>query len=180
MVKSLRYCIVAITILTCAVFASAQEQSAVVQPVVDVGNGDGGPVGPATQSYERREFMYEIASNWLPNPLQNTSIRALDSSLLLRTQIENHSQNDRGSSLLDVRWIAPSTYSKPTYFEDIDLENYGHRKHWQIPRSAVKFFGGFPMLPLKMMHQPPHKCIYRLGPDRPGNRNCSVKEKRFR
>lgn len=165
----------------CANVVSGQEEVSVVQPETEVRSEDATRfTEPLEEVAGIRDSISKKASSWLPGIIAESTLRPTDSSLLFRPSAANYLQNDRGFALQNVNWSAPGTYSKPTYFEDIDLENYGHRKHLQMPRSALKFFGGIPLLPIKMLHQPPRQCVYRLGPDRPGNRNCSVKEKMLR
>ena len=68
-------------------------------------------------------------------------------------------------------WTAASTCRNPLYFEDEQLERYGHS--WgnvkQTAISAVKFFGTVPLLPYYMGVYPPNECIYDLGQYRPGS-----------
>ena len=68
-------------------------------------------------------------------------------------------------------WTAPGTCHYPIYFEDEQLERYGHS--WgpvkQTAISAVKFFGTVPLLPYFMGVYPPNECVYDLGQYRPGS-----------
>ena len=68
-------------------------------------------------------------------------------------------------------WNAPSTCHKPLYFEEMQLERYGHS--WgclaQPFVSAAHFFVSVPMLPYNMGLNPPGECIYSLGYYRPGS-----------
>ncbi len=68
-------------------------------------------------------------------------------------------------------WTAASTSHNPTYFEDEQLERYGHT--WgpvkQTAVSAVRFFATVPLLPYYMGVYPPNECIYDLGQYRPGS-----------
>jgi hypothetical protein len=78
-----------------------------------------------------------------------------------------------------VRRFAPMTFTwkasglchKPLYFEDEDLERYGHT--WgpflQPLLCGAHFFLSVPMLPYNMGLQPPCECIYTLGYYRPGD-----------
>ena len=62
---------------------------------------------------------------------------------------------------------------RPLYFEDEQLERYGHcrRPLVQCVLSPAKFFLTFPVLPYEMGLYPPRECIYTLGTYRPGD--CS-------
>jgi hypothetical protein len=69
------------------------------------------------------------------------------------------------------RWTASKLYHKPLYFEEIDLERYGHS--WgpclQPLVSGAHFFTRLPVLPYCMGYTPPCECQYALGYYRPGN-----------
>ena len=68
-------------------------------------------------------------------------------------------------------WKAAGTCHKPLYFEDVQLERYGHS--WnpvlQPFMSAGHFFVSVPLLPYKMGLTPPCECMYTLGYYRPGS-----------
>jgi len=68
-------------------------------------------------------------------------------------------------------WTAAGTCHNPLYFEDEQLERYGHT--WgpvkQTAVSAVRFFATVPFVPYFMGVYPPNECIYDLGQYRPGS-----------
>ena len=68
-------------------------------------------------------------------------------------------------------WKASGLCNKPLYFEQVQLERYGH--DWgpvlQPFVSGAHFFGTIPILPYKMGLQPPNECDYSLGYYRPGS-----------
>jgi hypothetical protein len=70
-----------------------------------------------------------------------------------------------------LTWKASGVCHKPLYFEDVQLERYGHE--WgpvvQPALSTVRFFGDLAVLPYKMGIHPPHECQYPLGYYRPGD-----------
>ena len=68
-------------------------------------------------------------------------------------------------------WVAAATYHKPIYFDDDQLERYGHTfgPVTQTTLSAVKFFATVPLVPYYMGVYPPNECIYDLGMYRPGS-----------
>lgn len=70
-------------------------------------------------------------------------------------------------------WKASALCHKPLYFEDVQLERYGHS--WgpvvQPVISGAEFFATVPILPYKMGVELPWECVYPLGYYRPGD--CS-------
>ncbi|QDT70213.1 hypothetical protein MalM25_31590 [Planctomycetes bacterium MalM25] len=68
-------------------------------------------------------------------------------------------------------WKASGLCHKPLYFEDVQLERYGHS--WgpivQPIISGAHFFGTLPVLPYKMGLKTPNECVYTLGYYRPGD-----------
>ncbi|HWA23054.1 MAG TPA: hypothetical protein VG735_11715, partial [Caulobacterales bacterium] len=82
-----------------------------------------------------------------------------------------HAFQPRSWAQVTYLWKAPSMCNKPLYFEDVQLERYGH--DWgpvlQPIMSGAHFFGTVPILPYKMGLEPPQECIYTLGYYRPGS-----------
>ncbi|MGA2033538.1 MAG: hypothetical protein ABSG68_14885 [Thermoguttaceae bacterium] len=68
-------------------------------------------------------------------------------------------------------WTASGACNKPAYFEDVQLERYGHScgPVLQMFASGIKFYLTFPILPYKMGVDPPGECQYDLGYYRPGS-----------
>lgn len=75
-------------------------------------------------------------------------------------------------------WVASTfTYQasnlchKPLYFEEVQLERYGHTAGpiKQPLLSGAHFFGNIAVLPYKMAINPPLECQYALGYYRPGS-----------
>jgi hypothetical protein len=68
-------------------------------------------------------------------------------------------------------WKASALCHKPLFFEDEQLERYGHSftPCFQPFVSGAHFFTRLPILPYCMGVEPPHECIYALGHYRPGN-----------
>lgn len=68
-------------------------------------------------------------------------------------------------------WKASGMCHKPLYFEQVQLERYGH--DWgpvlQPIMSGAHFFGTIPILPYKMGLETPQECVYALGYYRPGS-----------
>lgn len=70
-----------------------------------------------------------------------------------------------------MTWKASGACHQPLYFEDVQLERYGHE--WgpvvQPVASSLRFFGDIAVLPYKMGIHPPTECQYPLGYYRPGS-----------
>ena len=93
-----------------------------------------------------------IAAEYLP-PLQMTG-----------------DQYCRGWLVASYQWEASALYHHPLYFEEVALERYGHTVPLIQPAvSAAHFFISVPLLPYKMMLEPPHEHVYSLGYYRPGS-----------
>ncbi|MCE5269200.1 MAG: hypothetical protein LLG00_15090 [Planctomycetaceae bacterium] len=77
----------------------------------------------------------------------------------------------RSFSPITYTWTASSLCHNPLYFEDAQLERYGHMwGPWLQPfMSAGNFFVKVPFLPYEMGLEPPGECVYALGYYRPGN-----------
>ncbi|MBX3420228.1 MAG: hypothetical protein KF752_01595 [Pirellulaceae bacterium] len=70
-----------------------------------------------------------------------------------------------------VQWKASGACHNPLYFEQVQLERYGHETGpvLQPLISSAHFFLTLPILPYKMGVHPPHECQYALGYFRPGS-----------
>jgi hypothetical protein len=75
-------------------------------------------------------------------------------------------------------WAAPGFYHRPLYFEQINVERYGHHVCCgpcsdcaQSAVSAAHFFASVPLLPYKMGADPCCERQYTLGHYRPGSCN---------
>ena len=68
-------------------------------------------------------------------------------------------------------WTASALCTKGAYFEDVQLERYGHSICPALEPifSGVRFFVTIPLLPYKMGLTPPNECVYTLGHYRVGN-----------
>jgi len=77
----------------------------------------------------------------------------------------------RGFTETTLTWKASGACHKPLYFEEVQLERYGHE--WgpvvQPALSTVTFFGNLAFLPYKMGIHPPNECQHPLGYYRPGS-----------
>jgi len=72
---------------------------------------------------------------------------------------------------ITYNWKASGLCHKPLYFEQVQLERYGHSwgPHFQPIMSGLHFFGTIPILPYKMGIRTPTECVYTLGYYRPGS-----------
>jgi hypothetical protein len=70
-----------------------------------------------------------------------------------------------------MTWHASGVCHKPLYFEDVQLERYGHTRGpvVQTAVSSAHFFANVALLPYKMGINPPYECQYPLGYYRPGS-----------
>ena len=70
-----------------------------------------------------------------------------------------------------MTWKASNLCHKPLYFEEVNLERYGHTAGpvLQPLVSSAHFFGNIIVLPYKMGVHGPTECQYSLGYYRPGN-----------
>lgn len=70
-----------------------------------------------------------------------------------------------------VTWYASNICHKPLYFENVQLERYGHSAGPVLGpvRAAGHFFGSVLLYPYHTAINPPNECQYPLGYYRPGN-----------
>ncbi|MCR5360231.1 MAG: hypothetical protein K6E55_10155 [Thermoguttaceae bacterium] len=68
-------------------------------------------------------------------------------------------------------WKASALCHKPLYFEDVQLERYGHGicPLLQPALSGARFWVTIPFVPYLMGVYPPTQCVYDLGYYRPGS-----------
>ena len=72
--------------------------------------------------------------------------------------------------ITSVQYAASGVCHRPLYFEEVNLERYGH--NWcmlQPAVSAAAFFGRVPLLPYMIGAEPPCECRSDLGYYRPGS-----------
>ena len=70
-----------------------------------------------------------------------------------------------------MNWKASGLCHKPLYFEQVQLERYGHTVGplLEAPLAGAHFFANIALLPYNMGIHPPQECQYALGYYRPGN-----------
>lgn len=70
----------------------------------------------------------------------------------------------------NMTWTASALCHKPLYFEEVQLERYGHTAGlFQPAISGAHFFVNIAVLPYRMGINPPNECQYTLGYYRPGS-----------
>jgi hypothetical protein len=79
-------------------------------------------------------------------------------------------EGERNFIDIEYCWEAPNLFHTPLYFEDVNLERYGHTycEPFQTLASASKFGLQLAGLPYQMALAPVHKREYPLGYYRPG------------
>jgi hypothetical protein len=102
-----------------------------------------------------------------------TNITPAEGELPHDCPLGNATFQPRSFSPVTFHWTASALCHKPLYFEDVQLERYGHMGGplLQPLASATNFFLTFPILPYKMGLETPNECMYTLGYYRPGD--CS-------
>ena len=77
----------------------------------------------------------------------------------------------RNWTMTTFTWTASALCHKPLYFEEVQLERYGHTAGpmKQAALSGVHFFGNIFFLPYHMGLNTPNECQYALGYYRPGD-----------
>jgi hypothetical protein len=85
--------------------------------------------------------------------------------------LKREEYSPRSWPMLTYTWKASGLCHKPLYFEDAQLERYGHSlpPYLQSVASAAHFFLVVPALPYFMGVETPNECIYTLGYYRPGS-----------
>ena len=91
--------------------------------------------------------------------------------LPIECRLEQVAFVERSWTPMTFTWKASNLCHNPLYFEDVNLERYGHT-HGPILEPFVQtahFFGNIAVLPYKMGVHCPTECQYALGYYRPGN-----------
>ncbi|MDR0337796.1 MAG: hypothetical protein LBI18_11970 [Planctomycetaceae bacterium] len=98
-------------------------------------------------------------------------IRPMPGELPKECPLITTTYNGRHFSQTCYQWKASGVCTKAAYFEDVQLERYGHSvcPFLQPVISGAKFFLTVPLLPYKMGITPPGECVYTLGHYRVGN-----------
>ena len=85
--------------------------------------------------------------------------------------LEGESFQPRRFASTTMTWKAAGYCHKPLYFEDWELERYGHSRGMFLDPfiAGAHFFVTLPILPYKAGMQAPWECVYPLGYYRPGS-----------
>jgi hypothetical protein len=85
--------------------------------------------------------------------------------------IEQVAYTPRSWTPITMTWKASNLCHKPLYFEEVNLERYGHTAGpvLQPVVSSAHFFANIAVLPYKMGVHTPCECQYALGYYRPGD-----------
>jgi hypothetical protein len=133
---------------------------------------------PEPNGEKRPELQPKALDDVCPSPKDTKAIKELTTNIL---PSEGDLPRDcpLGNAIFQQRHFSPITYTwsasglchKPLYFEDEQLERYGHMAGpWLQPWiSGAHFFATIPILPYKMGLEPPDECMYALGYYRPGD-----------
>lgn len=132
-----------------------------------------------------RGTMVELSRGYLiidgPNGRQKISIARLsDNSITMiaaawripaECVLTSETFHGRCWTQQTVTWHASSLCHKPLYFEDVQLERYGHSAGpYAGPiRSTAHFFVSFITWPYQTAIHPANECVYSLGYYRPGD-----------
>ena len=82
-----------------------------------------------------------------------------------------------GAAYTTKTWRSPNMAHRPLYFEEANLERYGHtHPRLQPLLSGVHFFSSVAFLPYKSGVTPPTNCQYSIGYNRPGDCVPAVRE----
>jgi hypothetical protein len=133
------------------------------------------------QELERERIRHEEQCNALYNDVRNNTIKDISLDISLRGEAgldyplectgRHPTFQPRSWAQTTYLWKASGMCHKPLYFEQVQLERYGH--DWgpvlQPFVSGAHFFGTVAILPYKMGLETPQECIYTLGHYRPGS-----------
>ncbi|HLA83976.1 MAG TPA: hypothetical protein VJL29_04205 [Thermoguttaceae bacterium] len=161
--------------------ASQAPESNVPRPMVEQGLGQTaqGSVEPEplpsledvlAQSAPRAEDC-PATSDFKPINKLTTDVRASSGDFPQECPIKNATFTPRAWCQTTYTWKASGLCHKPLYFEQIQLERYGHSTgpYTQPLLSHAHFFATIPVLPYLMGVYPPNECMYTLGYYRPGS-----------
>lgn len=134
---------------------------------------------PLSKDFDREmesrqhEFKEECPSPKDLKPIAKltTNIKPSEGDLPHDCPLGNATFQSRSFAPITYTWTASGLCHKPLYFEDVQLERYGHMcGPWVQPfASGAHFFATIPILPYKMGLELPNECMYTLGYYRPGD-----------
>lgn len=101
----------------------------------------------------------------------SVDIKPMPMTLPKECPLHSTDYSGRHYSQTCFQWKAAALCTKGAYFEDVQLERYGHSVCPALEPviSGARFFLTVPMLPYKMGLQTPDECVYTLGHYRAGS-----------
>ncbi|QDT05865.1 hypothetical protein K227x_42700 [Rubripirellula lacrimiformis] len=107
------------------------------------------------------------------NKLSEADLAYISENWRLPTEclIEQVAYTPRAWTPMTMTYKASNLCHTPLYFEDVNLERYGHTRGPVLEPivQTAHFFGNIAVLPYKMGVHAPNECTYSLGYYRPGN-----------
>lgn len=134
--------------------------------------------GPGCKGYDEqcRDALRELQDRDITSVVVGVIIEGTEGTdfpcdCLLGRDFEAPRFTPRDFSPTLFTWKASGNCHKPLYFEDVQLERYGHAWNPVLQPfiSGAHFFVSVPLLPYKMGLKPPNECVYTLGYYRPGS-----------
>ena len=137
-------------------------------------DASGNVLGNGTMLDIRRGYVILDSGQKLPYvKLSDADLSAIAENWLLPSfcSVGQRGSLQRNWAPQTVSWHASSLCHKPLFFENIQLERYGHSRgpFMQPVHSAFHFFRSIVFLPYNSAINPPNECQYSLGFYRPGN-----------
>ena len=130
----------------------------------------------AVSNLRRGHALIQTGAGWQKVPVGNMSdgdLQAMASYWQLPKECTVSTSSFTGRNWIPqtVTWKASNLCHKPLFFENIQLERYGHSHgpFIQPVQSTVHFFSSLAMVPYNMGITPANECQYALGFYRPGN-----------
>jgi hypothetical protein len=128
------------------------------------------PTGQADHVLERMRPLRQVGTAIAPPPgelPQNVALTRFGNVPLVRAS----DIGGRGWVDMTYLWLAPSLSYRPLYFEEANLERFGHSGGCilQPALSGAHFLVTIPTLPAQMVLHRPWERVYPLGQFRPGS-----------
>ena len=130
----------------------------------------------AVSTIRRGQALVQTEAGWRKIPVGNMSDGDLDAlasywQLPKECTISTSTFTGRSWVPQTVTWKASNLCHKPLFFENVQLERYGHSHgpFLQPVHSTVHFFSSIALAPYNMGITPANECQYALGFYRPGN-----------
>lgn len=144
-----------------AQYAASKTEAATAQPLDDLNATDGPFNDVCPDPKKDMGTILDVPYKLIPSPGPMPESCPLPDERFQR----------KAPTPITFTWKASSLCYKPLYFEDVQLERYGHYCNpWLQPFiSRARFLVTIPCLPYLIGVDPPNQCIYDLGYYRPGN-----------